>query len=41
MLQESGRKPRVTEKRFRHVEGVAAVGRDIAKLAGEDALLPS
>ncbi len=32
-------KPRVTEKRFRHVEGVAAVGRDIAKLAGEDAFL--
>lgn len=32
-------KPRVTEKRFRHVEGVAAVGKEIAKLAGEDAFL--
>lgn len=32
-------KPRVTEKRFRHVEGVATVGKEIAKLAGEDAFL--
>lgn len=32
-------KPRVCEKRFRHVEGVAAVAREIAKLAGEDAFL--
>lgn len=32
-------KPRVTEKRFRHIEGVAAVGKEIAELAGEDAFL--
>lgn len=32
-------KPRVTEKRFRHIEGVAAVGKEIAQLAGEDAFL--
>lgn len=32
-------KPRVTEKRFRHIEGVAAVGKEIAELAGEDEFL--
>jgi len=32
-------KPRVTEKRFRHIEGVAAVAREIAELSGEDAFL--
>ncbi len=32
-------KPRVTEKRFRHIEGVAAVGKEIAELAGQDAFL--
>ncbi len=32
-------KPRVSEKRFSHVEGVAAVGREIAILAGEDMFL--
>lgn len=32
-------KPRVSEKRFRHVEGVAAVAREIAELAGEDQFL--
>lgn len=32
-------KPRVSEKRFCHVEGVAAVGKQIAELAGEDAFL--
>ncbi len=32
-------KPRVTEKRFKHIEGVAAVGKEIAKLAGEDEFL--
>lgn len=32
-------KPRVSEKRFGHVEGVAAVGKQIAELAGEDAFL--
>ncbi|PZM82724.1 MAG: HD domain-containing protein [Candidatus Melainabacteria bacterium] len=32
-------KPRVTEKRFRHIEGVAAAGKEIAELAGEDEFL--
>jgi len=32
-------KPRVTEKRFKHIEGVAAVGKEIAELAGEDEFL--
>lgn len=32
-------KARVTEKRFRHIEGVAAVGKEIAELAGEDEFL--
>lgn len=32
-------KPRVSEKRFRHVEGVAAVAKEIAGLAGEDEFL--
>lgn len=32
-------KPRVTEKRFKHIEGVAQVGKEIAELAGEDAFL--
>lgn len=32
-------KPRVCEKRFRHVEGVAAAAKEIAELSGQDAFL--
>jgi len=32
-------RPRVSEKRFRHIEGVAAVARKLATEAGEDAFL--
>ncbi len=32
-------KPRVTEKRFKHIEGVAAVAKDLAERSGEDPFL--